>query len=193
MRIAMFHLALAGLLAACNGGSNGSTSSGSSGGGTTGASCATALCGGICCSSTQSCVNNACCSPSQVCGPVCCTTGSSCNADAGTCSCSQCPIFAHCASNGGCDCNTGYDACDGGCFTLSSDDRNCGTCGNVCHLTLGYVCVSGSCLCGSSAEFGLCPTDGGPAVCADTLTDPHNCGSCGIDCGSHACVNGSCS
>src|SRR5262249_39715886 len=104
----------------------------------------------------------------------------------------SCPAHSGCARNGGCDCNQGYAPCDGGCAALSNDDLNCGACGKVCDATTGYACVNGTCLCGASAEWGLCPTDGGSA-CVDTLTDPHNCASCGHDCGALQCVGGTCS
>jgi hypothetical protein len=47
------------------------------------------------------------------------------------------------------------------------------------------------------------PADSGPTcndkgqrmcagACVDTLTDPHDCGACGHDCGGLTCTNGSC-
>jgi hypothetical protein len=108
---------------------------------------------------------------------------------------STCPIIhSSCDSttNGKCACDYGYTPCGASCVSLTSDSRNCGSCGNVCDATSGYTCLNSTCVCGAGM-FGLCPaTDGGADVCSDPTSDPHNCGSCGNDCGSLQCSNSSC-
>jgi hypothetical protein len=107
----------------------------------------------------------------------------------GTCG-TTCVPGAHC-SNSTCSCDPGYDLCGSACVSLQIDNSNCGACNVVCDQTTGYVCSNGTCQCGAGA-FGLCPLPDGGQVCSDPTTDPHNCGSCGNDCGALQCVNATC-
>ncbi len=68
--------------------------------------------------------------------------------------------------------NNGWpDSCDCVLDQTSTDENNCGTCGNVC--TTGKLCCSSSCI--------------------NTQTDENNCGTCGKKCAAGAlCQAGSC-
>ncbi|MEO7113285.1 MAG: hypothetical protein ABI183_22790 [Polyangiaceae bacterium] len=98
--------------------------------------------------------------------------------------------------------DAGVDAGRGGipfCATLSTDDENCGACGNVCAA--GEACSDGACqlTCGAtetacnSGDGGTNETDGGAAYCANFQTDNANCGACGRSCDpGQMCNNGGC-
>jgi hypothetical protein len=82
-------------------------------------------------------------------------------------------------------------ACDGGC--VPNDSTNCGACGSSCTSPDGGVAsctsVGGAyqCLLACDTNATKCGSS-----CADTTTDPHNCGRCGHDCLAGACVAGNC-
>jgi hypothetical protein len=63
--------------------------------------------------------------------------------------------------------------CNGVCTDITSDARNCGTCGHAC-LT-GESCQFGSCVSGCTMT--LCS-----GLCVDTTADSNNCGGCGRVC-----------
>lgn len=106
-------------------------------------------------------------------------------------------------------CSDGRTCCvvdvngDAPCVDLSSDDSNCGECGNACWP--GTSCVEGECeelVCdwdrcaGQGGQEGLvcCETREGEARCTDIANDPDNCGWCGRACGEGVgCVRGECS
>src|SRR5579883_1162373 len=135
--------------------------------------------------------------------PYCANTESD-NDNCGGCGV-VCPQGQTC-QNGGCV--NGCVGPDGGAETLctpdsgppycadtSSDNNNCGGCGTVCGA--GYVCQGGMCVNSCPSQDGstltLCTPDGGSPYCADTNSDPNNCGSCGKTCAmSQVCVGGSC-
>jgi hypothetical protein len=74
--------------------------------------------------------------------------------------------------------------CNGSCSNLSSDESNCGACGNSCGA--GTQCTDG--LCCPSSHPNTCS-----GVCIDLMTDAANCGGCGIACGAGAtCTEGLC-
>jgi len=92
--------------------------------------------------------------------------------------------------------------CAGVCVDGLHDPNNCGTCGNVCDsqfetgtCTFGH-CVSKAC----PANFANCDGKVDNSCETNLLTDPNNCGGCGIVCpcqesdGSPGgqCLNGSC-
>ncbi len=74
------------------------------------------------------------------------------------------------------DCDGGLLFCDsgaGGCVDLTTNNANCGACGNRCPT--GGVCSGGICICpvGQTA----CGS-GASAVCSDLTSDNANCGRC---------------
>jgi hypothetical protein len=76
------------------------------------------------------------------------------------------------------------------CAKTSTDNSNCGACGQVCDA--GKVCNSGTCALTCGAITTCSPTTGAP-YCANTMTDRADCGTCGHACGSgEICSGGSC-
>jgi hypothetical protein len=66
--------------------------------------------------------------------------------------------------------------CDGVVDEQPAADEWCET------QTAGYVCLNGSCTCGSAC---------GSSTCIDTSKDPNNCGGCGVQC-TGTCTLGRC-
>ncbi|MEZ4309307.1 MAG: fibrinogen-like YCDxxxxGGGW domain-containing protein [Polyangiaceae bacterium] len=162
---------------------------------------------------STSCVSGAC-------TPVCNTLFANCdnNANNGcetnlqtTTSCGGCGVvcsFANAAATcpgGTCtfnSCNPGWGNCDGstanGCETSTYNVNNCGGCGVVCDLphAQSHTCPSGSCKV-AACEDGWANCDGNDANgCEVDLSDPANCGGCGITCtnahGATSCNAGAC-
>jgi Cys-rich repeat protein len=100
-------------------------------------------------------------------------------------------------------CDPHFDNCDGdpanGCETdLNADTNNCLQCGIVCLLANATPLCKGGCVIKScDANFGDCdkfPDDGCEV---DLMSDPFNCGNCGVNCPqpNHAtpsCDQGNC-
>ena len=93
------------------------------------------------------------------------------------------------------DCQGGAVVCGGVCVELSSDNLNCGGCGNACPQ--GMVCSSGACALTCAPGLVNC---GGK--CIDPMTDRAFCGASGSCSGAQAgtvcaagevCSAGSCS
>lgn len=98
-------------------------------------------------------------------------------------------------------CQTGWGDCDGnsgnGCeHDVSADAMNCGACGHVCGNanTVGAMakCASNACVFNCSPGTTHCSSNDSTGCETTTATDPHNCGSCGFDCGTATCINGLC-
>lgn len=97
-------------------------------------------------------------------------------------------------------CQPGYDDCNlqvpDGCETSLNDDvNNCGACGTACKIPPNGTasCVNGACtLAACDAGFSDCDGDPLNGCEFDTMTNPLNCGGCGITCGSNSCVNATC-
>ncbi len=100
-------------------------------------------------------------------------------------------------------CPAGTSMCGmSGCTALQLDPANCGSCGRACPAA--NVCVDGQCslTCGPLTRCTRTPDagapDGGDAgapvdFCADTQSDPANCGRCGNACAAHErCESGAC-
>ncbi len=61
-------------------------------------------------------------------------------------------------------CTTGGAMCGGACVDTSSDQNNCGKCGNACGG--GESCVAGSCQSGTTQTCDQCITDAVSGACA---------------------------
>jgi len=95
-----------------------------------------------------------------------------------------------------------------GCFDLTSDDQNCGTCGTQCLPPAGgtvvgtATCVQSQCLFTCPADAGVadgggpivqCGADSGVAGCFDLTSSSDHCGSCGTPCtGGMTCTQSQC-
>ncbi|MFP4524438.1 MAG: hypothetical protein ACLFO2_03980, partial [Candidatus Woesearchaeota archaeon] len=104
--------------------------------------------GCLACSDPDSGMSGSCVGDDSLCG----TTSCSAPHTVGSCgdSCTAYGVCEDCVPD--CSCEDGYAACDGslsdgdGCeVDLSSDDDNCGSCGNVCGSHA--FCSGGSCVC----------------------------------------------
>jgi hypothetical protein len=106
-------------------------------------------------------------------------------------------------------CNAGYGNCDGdpsnGCESgVTSDEQNCGGCGNVCAVQGAHVtsneCMNGQCNPQCSTNYLTCDNDKQNGCEADKLSDEANCGACGTVCSSlpaahvtsNLCQSGTC-
>lgn len=88
---------------------------------------------------------------------------------------------------------------------LLSDDKNCGSCGNVCptvgdfpQLNMESHCVDGVCQPSCLSGYQDCNNQIDDGCEARTTTDTENCGACGNKCpeivkGTRACGAGQCS
>lgn len=82
-------------------------------------------------------------------------------------------------------CRAGTERCGAGCADFTSDNRNCGACGQACAV--GQACVMGACSCQPG-------TTACGDTCAVTENDPSNCGGCGQACATgEVCEAGQCS
>lgn len=76
--------------------------------------------------------------------------------------------------------------CNNNCTDIRTDNKNCGTCGNICPA--GQSCTNGNCMMNCSAGKTACP-DG----CFNLNTDADHCGTCGNNCPAGlVCSNGQC-
>jgi hypothetical protein len=93
-------------------------------------------------------------------------------------------------SSGSGSCSAGQEMCQGSCrssIDFTSDDNNCGRCGNSCRI--GESCTGGSCSCtaGYSSCMGSCVSS------SSFISDNNNCGSCGHSCSiGESCTGGTC-
>ncbi len=152
------------------------------------------------------------CTESGCCTPMCnwCGNGLTCGDDGCGGSCGTCPSNTHCFI-GCCDCDAGYDNCDGdwsnGCETnTNTDEDNCGECGNECasdetcddgecvehNCCTSYMCDGGSCI-----PYGesCCVGDGCVPDCNVECTTDEECSGCedDSDCGTgELCCDGIC-
>jgi Stigma-specific protein, Stig1 len=126
-----------------------------------------APCGGTCCASGYSCMNEICCLSGQTnCGGVCVDMNSDPN-HCGSCT-TVCPSGQVCSS-GQCICADGQAPC--------GESKTC--------CASGYSCVSGMC-----CPSGQTPCNG---ACVDMKNDPNHCGSCTTVCASgQTCSGGQC-
>jgi len=95
-------------------------------------------------------------------------------------------LVAACSSsqNTAQNCTSPEVSCSFTCVDISSDSKNCGSCGAECDA--GVACHQGICGCPGSQTY----CDGS---CFDLSSDQHNCGACGVACDAgQVCSNGSC-
>jgi hypothetical protein len=112
------------------------------------------------------------------------------------------------------DCNAQDDDCDGlvdeGCSQVCASDADCqldeicmnGLCVLPCRdngeCPVGQACVDGVCQAGCNSVAEICDgqdndCDGQVDENSDLISDPANCGACGMACAAgEACVNGAC-
>ncbi len=79
------------------------------------------------------------------------------------------------------------------CANLTTDNDNCGKCGDKCPA--GYVCSNGKCGFTCHASHTQCGggDSGAAPTCANLQTDFHNCGKCGNKCFlAQVCKAGTC-
>jgi hypothetical protein len=163
-------------------------------------------CGGICCSA--SCCNNDCTNTATdpkncgKCGNLC-ASGQSCQN--GVCSCPSgqvlcngtcCPSGQTC-QNGACSCPTGQVLCNGTCTDTSTDNKNCGKCGNPCGV--GQTCEDGKCLtfcCDRGSPNCMSECESRQSCCSEGLLDfcSDNCNCCcnEVPCADFPEYNGCC-
>jgi hypothetical protein len=85
-------------------------------------------------------------------------------------------------------CNDGFGDCNSdlvldGCETELNQDQYCGSCDTDCTVTSDPVCAGGQCsdvVC-PDPDTADCAQNGLPCE-VDLLTDPDNCGGCGVAC-----------
>jgi hypothetical protein len=123
------------------------------------------------------------------------TDNSNCGGCGITCGSNQICYNGKCSGTCG-DANTGQTACmpDGGtayCANLSTDNANCGGCGNACGQA--QACSLGKCADECQPNQTFCNNGSGP-FCTDTTTDNANCGGCGSACTGplEVCTGGQC-
>jgi len=107
----------------------------------------------------------------------------------------ECPAGSPCL-NGVCSelgcLDPGMSACNNTCIDTTSDDTNCGSCGNICAP--GQRCEGGTChtYC-SEPGTGYCMNPFiGPRVCSELDSDIYNCGRCQHSCPTSFCSRGEC-
>lgn len=108
--------------------------------------------------------------------------------------------------NGTCNllCNPGFGNCDNdidnGCeVNLQTHVSNCGACGNACPAANGTpICTAGQCATGTcSSDYADCDQNPSNGCETGVVTDPKNCGGCGVVCpgtanGFPTCANSTC-
>ena len=113
--------------------------------------------GTVCTTDANECTSDVC--QSGVCehlsGPL---DGQACTPDANTCttyrcSAGNCTHTAQSSCNGGCPCPAGQTCCGTSCVALSTDEGNCGACGNT--WTSSWAAYSNACWV-SDCNAGVC-------------------------------------
>lgn len=164
-------------------------------------------CGNVC-PAGQGCsagMCGACVAPQVACGTACVVLGTD-NKNCGKCG-------ASCGSNQVCSggqctthCGSGFTTCgggrDAGADAATSDAAADSSSDATTDATASDATASDASPSDAAADAardsggtdaGGVDAGGGPLYCADTQTDPANCGGCGVACSAgHACKGGSC-
>ncbi|KXJ86795.1 hypothetical protein Micbo1qcDRAFT_167891 [Microdochium bolleyi] len=110
-------------------------------------------------------------------------------------------------------CGMGEDGAGGSCAS-TTDNSNCGECGQECDTGRGFACRGSKCVCtadvfndssncgacGNKCPFGtkcsrgscVCAADTCGNLCVNKQRHPRNCGSCGTVCATGICWDGVC-
>jgi Stigma-specific protein, Stig1 len=132
---------------------------------------------------------------SKCCNGVCTSVRTDIN-NCGSCG-NVCENEGEICIDGACTCSPGLESCGGQCTDVFTDSSNCGSCGAACDTSginspCKQQCVGGRCVCQGTGACSKGQTNCS-GTCVDTVTDPGNCGHCGISCGeSETCQNGKC-
>jgi hypothetical protein len=108
---------------------------------------------------------------------------------------SSCPGLGDCGGPPGVVCQARAGVACPYCSDLVTDPDNCGACGNVCPPD-EPICSGGACSLCSCAAGDVCCSGGdagsNPSApyCANTASDPLNCGGCGLVCSAANAVAG---
>jgi hypothetical protein len=105
-------------------------------------------------------------------------------------------------------CAEGFTDCGGVCVDLATNIRHCGSCALICNLDFTDTCEDGRCTSSQqivAAEEPVVAAEELPAFscpegqvdcgagCIDIVSDPANCGGCGIVCAAdQQCFQGAC-
>jgi len=169
--------------------------------------CASSFCRDACRMYGETCSGGDSCCPGYECDPMtslcvpCHGVGASCSTDDDRRLCCSnfcgeggqccydvndpCRVDADCCEGtcerGFCRCPAPEELCGSTCIDVTTDDANCGMCGNACGG--GAACAAGACVCGGTQLY--CGR-----ACIDPRTDPANCGACGTRCRSDQVCRG---
>ena len=89
-------------------------------------------------------------------------------------------------------------ACSDACVDPRSDPSHCNACDTACPFVANGSATCAAGVCGFTCDSNhtacatTCGDSAGADACVDTLSDPLNCGGCGIECAAGACANGTC-
>jgi hypothetical protein len=91
-------------------------------------------------------------------------------------------------------CGPGFTFCSGACYTLSSDPRHCGACGNACPARANSSprCVQGGCGIACAAGWGDCDGNAANGCETNLLSSRSHCGFCGAACAAPPNAEGVC-
>ena len=149
------------------------------------------------CGGGARCCNGACTDVSKdsghcgACGTACMTANGTASCVNGTC------VAGTCAAGWG-DCNMSGPMGDGCETNLRTDPKNCTACGMTCSFKNATAACADGCYI-TACSFGWDDCDAMDQNGCETavISDPKNCGACGMACpgvphAKNGCINGSC-